>query len=417
MKIFRSHRSFLRPKDENISSSRLDKVLPPGIKIVAWERTIRWIGWGFGESLIPLFIFSFSHTFAEAGLLKSVYEIAAIFSLPIAGALADKISAKYLILIALALYPFVGISYFLAGIFGMAIFIVIARMLNGVLWGLEDIGVSTYYRRMAGRDVIASAFGYIDSLAHFGWIAAALLGMLLVPFVPIHWLLVGVAPFALIAFVVAKRAPKDLPGGHKDAGKSVMFSSYRKTIAQWRSWNSHLWLLSMLVLLSGIISALMWFFIPIDAYITGTQPVFVVLLMVVAAIPLLLGYPLGKIVDRYNEYALIIWGLVGVAIIMGGVALLPQYAVTLAASFLLGIILELFSVIQKRLVTTLGPAETYGERGSAFDSIIAFGDLGAPLILGISLDLLGFTNVAMVVVALAVLLGVGFSFAKKHARI
>ena len=35
--------------------------------------------------------------------------------------------------------------------------------------------------------------------------------------------------------------------------------------------------------------------------------------------------------------------------------------------FLLGIILELFYVAQSALITTLGPAETYGRRGSAFE--------------------------------------------------
>ena len=83
------------------------------------------------------------------------------------------------------------------------------------------------------------------------------------------------------------------------------------------------------------------------------------------------------------------------------------------ASFLLGIILELFSVVQKSLVTTLGPAETYGQRGGAFESVVALGDLAAPLALGVALDLLGFSNVSFVVAGLAVILGASYVFMRK----
>lgn len=76
----------------------------------------------------------------------------------------------------------------------------------------------------------------------------------------------------------------------------------------------------------------------------------------------------------------------------------------LVASFLLGVLLELFGVIEKVLVTVLGPSETYGQRGSAFESIVTLGDLAAPLILGISLDILGFRNVSLTIAGFALFL-------------
>ncbi len=389
-----------------------EQSLSPSVKLIAWARTIRWIGWGFGESLIPLFIFYFSHTFAEAGLFKSIYDIVMLLALPVLGAWADRVSAKHLIIVALILYPFVGIGYFLAGVFGATIFIVLARALNGLLWGMEDMGVSTYYRRMANRGTVGASFGYIDSWSNFGWIIAALVGMVFVSFVPIHWLLLAVSPFAIIAFFVARRAPKDAPT-QSERPSSVSMRSYRRAFEEWQSWDLHLWLLSALVLFSSVISALMWFFIPIDAYIQGAQPSFVVLLMVIGAVPTLFGYMLGKLVDRRNKYGLVAFGLIATAVIMAGVAIFPQYAMKFFASFLLGIILELFSVVQKSLVTTLGPAETYGQRGGAFESVVALGDLAAPLALGVALDLLGFSNVSFVVAGLAVILGASYVFMRK----
>ena len=398
-------------KKQHISHIPKDEPLPRGVKIIAWARTIRWIGWGFGEALIPIFIFQFSHSFAEAGLLRSTYEIVMLLALPIIGAWADRTSAKYLIVVALLLYPLVGVSYFLAGIFGAAIFIVIARGLNGALWGMENIGVSTYYRRLTNHNNLGSSFGYIETWSNFGWIIAALIGMYLVSFIPIHYLLLAISPAAIIALFVALRAPKDILHNNSQCSNSLV-SSYRKAFSEWKSWNNHLWLLGALVIFSGIIEALMWFFIPIDAYIGGAKPAMVVLLVVIAAIPTLFGYTLGKIADKQNKYTLIAVGLLGVAVIMIGLAIFPQYAFKLIASFALGVLLELFAVIQKILVTTLGPSETYGQRGSAFESVATLGDLSAPLILGIALDVTGFTNVSFIIASVAVILCISYTLVK-----
>ena len=120
---------------------------------------------------------------------------------------ADRMPAKRLVLWSLIIYPLVGISYFLAGLWGMAIFIVIARVINGFNWELENVGIDTYYRRVINSKVIASSFGYLETWSHVAWITGALIGMVLVLFMPIHYLLLGIAPFAVIAYFVALRAP------------------------------------------------------------------------------------------------------------------------------------------------------------------------------------------------------------------
>ena len=385
------------------------KLLPDGVRIVAWARAIRWAGWGFGEGLIPVFILLFSHTFAEAGLIRSTYEIASLMSLPLIGAWADRVSARRIILLSLLFYPLVGISYFVAGIATMPLFIVLARGFNGILWEMENIGVATYYRRIAVRKNIATSFGYMDVWSNAVWIGAALIGMLLAPFTPIHYLLLAIAPAAIAAYCVAMRAPRDETAKGNDPAPRVPFiGSFGRAINEWRSWGAHLWLLGALVLFSGIIGALLWFFVPIDAYISGANLQFVVLLSVAGAVPSLFGYQFGKIVDSCNNYTLIAGGLVAVAFVTASLAIVPQYTFKLVASFILGVVLELFSVVQNSLITTLGPAETYGQRGSAFEVIVTLGDLTAPLILGIGLDILGFGNVVLIFACAAIVLAAAY---------
>lgn len=377
--------------------------LPYGVRILAWSRAVRWIGWGLGEALLPVFIVAFSKTFAEAGLFSSTVDIAALISLPLIGVWADKFSAKKLVLISLLLYPLVGISYFFAGALGMAIFVVIARLANGFTWGLENIGIETYYRRIVDGSHIATSFGYIDTWSHVAWIGAAVVGMGLIVFVPIHVLLLGIAPFALIAYSIAAKAPADSPENalsrreQAKEKKSAFMRSYALALAEWKTWGGHLQLLSVLVFFSSIVSSLMYFFLPIDAYLTGANLPMVVLVTIFGAVPALFGYKLGRLADVKNKYMLLASGLAAMAIIALGLAVFPEYWFKLIAIFCMGIVFELFYVIQSSLITVLGSRETYGARGSVFESIITLGDMVAPLIIGITLDMIGFSNFAAVI--------------------
>lgn len=385
--------------------------LPDGVRILAWTRSVRWIGWGLGEALLPVFIFLFANSFAETGLLSATVDITALASLPFIGIWADRFPAKRLILVSLLLYPLVGLGYLLAGVSGLAIFIVLARAVNGLTWEMENVGIVTYYRRTVDKVRIATSFGYLDTWTHVAWIAAALLGMLLVYYLPVHYLLFAIAPFALIAYGVARRVPEDALSPNPTS-KTPSLRSYAKALREWRTWNAHLWLLGALVLFSSIISTLMYFFLPIDAYLAGANLPMVVLVTVFGAIPALFGYQLGHIADRRNKYALLGFGLVGVAVIALGLAVFPYYWFKLVAIFLMGIILELFFVVQNSLITALGPSETYGERGSAFEGIITLGDLAAPLLLGIGLDVIGFGHLALIVAGGALLLSFGYHMIK-----
>jgi len=390
--------------------------LPRALQVIAWSRTVRWIGWGFGESLIPIFIFSFSRTYAEAGLIRSVFEIVLLICLPIAGVLADRIPARTLVLAGLVVYPLVGVGYLLAGVTGFALFLVLARIANAVGWSLESTGVDTYYRRMAPHRSMSSSFGFIDTLAGSGWVVAALIGMLLVPFVPIHYLLFLVAPTSILAYIIAAWAPHDPPrSGTQPPGTNSVMQSYRLMLTEWRMWGGNLRLLGALSFFVGIIEALIWFFIPIDAYVEGAKLSLVILLTVVASIPPMFGYAVGKIADRRNPYTLIAAGLVGTAALLILIAIFPHHIFfKLVASFSLGVLLELFAVIEKGLVTTLGPSATYGRRGGAFASIGDLGDIAAPLILGVTLDTIGFPGIASIVAVIALIMSGGFALMKSR---
>ena len=379
---------------------------PSGVKLLMWTRLVRWIGWGFGESLIPIFIFSLSVSYAEAGLISSVYHLVLLCTLPVIGALADRVSAKILVVIALLIYPFIGLGYFLAGVTGLVGYVLFARVLNGVTWGLETTGMDTYYRRTTKRDCLASSFGYMDTWSYLAWIFAAAAGILLLNYFPIHYLLLAIAPFSLLALPFALKAPKDTVTRTLPVISSL--GSYGAAFNEFKNWNVHLHLLAALVLVMGMISSFIGFFVPIDAYVSGANLTMVIVLGIVATIPMLFGFPFGKIADTHNKYGLAAFALGGSAVIVAGLALFPFYWYKLLASFLLGMLAELLVVVGKALITTLGSAETYGLRGSIFESISTIGKLTAPLLIGIALDVIGFANMSLITALIAAVLGVAF---------
>ena len=54
-------------------------VIPKGDKLVILATSIRWFGWGLFEALLPIFLFQFANTYAETGLLSSIYNILFFF--------------------------------------------------------------------------------------------------------------------------------------------------------------------------------------------------------------------------------------------------------------------------------------------------------------------------------------------------
>src|SRR3989339_548858 len=141
--------------------------IPKGIRLLILATSIRWIGWGLGEAFIPLFLFIFSANFLETGLLTSVFNIVFFLSIPLAGYLADNIKIKYMIIAGLMIYVLIGLGYFLAGITGAIIFVIIARGLNGLAFSLDQVGRETYIIKNSPKNKISSIIGIISSSIYF----------------------------------------------------------------------------------------------------------------------------------------------------------------------------------------------------------------------------------------------------------
>lgn len=383
-----------------------------GVRLIAVSTSIRWFGWGFAEAFLPIFLFSFAHTYAETGLLRSIYGIIFLLSLPMVSWLADNIASKRLMIGALLLYPFISISYFSAGALGIVAFVVCARVINGVAYALDSVGRSTYVRTHAKTN-IATSFGYIDSLANFWWLVAVFISVILVRYIPVHYLFLVIIPTSLIAILFVRKLPDGLTASilTKEARLSVFgsYGTFFKTIV---SWGRKVRWLAILSLFFGIVTTVGEFFIPIYAYTQHQGLWKVILLTGFATFPALFSSPLGLIADKYRRT--IFWACGFSAVLLFTLAFIPVFSVQLILVFLIGICLELLYLAVDREVTFEIPKESIGTLSGAFQGISQLSEIIGPITLGIMIDLFSmkFTLTVLSVISI-VFAGIYLNFNKK----
>lgn len=391
-----------------------------GVRILTMATAVRWVGWGFAESLIPVFLFTFAGSYAQTGLLKSSFDIVLILTLPLVGVLADRVRGTTLIIIGLLFYILVGTGYLLAGLTGMAIFIVIARVANGFGASLDIVGRDTYFRRHIQPHKLATVFGYFDTISNFWWMIAALVGIILISFIPIHWLLFAITPTVLIAILLVLRLRRKEPKEIFSEGQER--ARYRDLFKEVVDWH---WKLKALVTMNFLISfayAVIVFFMPIELYREGSGYTPVIIMGVVSAIPPLFGWVLGDFFDKKGTrvfgYGLLLFG-----VLLAALGMAQSYLWQIVIVFMVGVTIELLSVGSNELVTTYSNPEHFGRVDGLMRSIANMGGLAGPLAFGIVIDQLGSQvaylglSVLMLAVAVSFMVGVRMVrsyLAKKH---
>lgn len=394
--------------------------IPLGVRILTLVTSIRWFGWGFAESLLPVFLYSFVGSYAQAGLLRSVHDVAFIVSLPLIGMAADRMRSTVIVLAGLALYLLVGTGYLFAGLTGLAIFVVIARFVNGIGYALDSVGRETYFRRHTEPSRLATVFGYFDTVADFWWIAAAILGIVLIRYVQIHWLLFLITPTTLISLVILSRfSRRERRRGTEVVTPAQRNARYRDLLREFGTWDWRLRLLTVFNFFVSFTGSVVMFFLPIQMYNEGSGLVPVIVVGVITTIPALFGWVLGDLFDR-KGIRVFGYGLLAFAVMLTGLGFLSGYLWQTIIAFLVGIVLELLSVGSNELVTVYANPEHFGRVDGMTRSLIDIGGMVGPLVVGIVVDAWGIHvalfGLAFLVLALAGAFVVASRFMKWDGR-
>jgi MFS family permease len=382
------------------------KTIPDGVRVITRATAVRWIGWGFAESLIPVFLYQFSHNYAASGLLSSAYDVAFILTLPIVGMFADVIPSAILIVVAVFFYPLVGIGYFIAGVTGLVAIVVITRFLNGILYAMDSVGRESYIQQHTPPKHASLVFGYSDAVSNFWWVVAGIGGIFLVRYWSIPSILFLITPFSIIALFMLL----PLVDWKRDLGSGVRLPSpmgaYASAFKEIILWDWRLQFLSLIDFFVSFTSAVVMFFIPIYAYTQGTNLGGIIVIGIALAIPYVLGFKLGSIIDHHFKNSLA-YGLLIITALLFALSFAHQYIWELGISFLIAVAVEFIVLANAGTITVVAKPDHFGRVDGLMSSIGDFGSLAGPIVVGVAIDALGFaTSFRLVALVMLILFGV-----------
>jgi predicted MFS family arabinose efflux permease len=373
--------------------------------VISVATGIRWIGWGMCEGLIPVFFFTYLHSYAAAGTFDAFGRIFFFLAFPAAGVLADRMSLKTFLLIGLLFFVGDSVGYVLTGLTGLVIFAGIANLLDGVAVVSDVIGRSTYVRRHGAREHASFLFGFMDAFVNAGWLLGMVLAYLLVDRLGMLWMFAAIGPTTLMTFVLywvllprepARKRDRDEPA-------AVSFASYAEVWRQLRAWPGDLRLSTAAMLLVYTLRTIGTFLLPITLYARGAGLQQIILVGIVFNLPVLFGAGLGRIADRLRGVAAVS-GLLGTGIALAVLALSSSFPVQLACVLALNVAIVLTGLaIEGRITRGVGQ-EAFGRVTAIFEAIKDLGGLIGPVFLGLAIDLAGVPAVFSACAALAAFL-------------
>ncbi len=386
--------------------------IPREVRFMSWATAIRWAGWGMLEPLTGVFLFSLLHNYGLSAVIDSLAGIVFVLIVPMAGALADRISLKTFLVGGLFFFFFGGL-WSASAATSLVIFAAIANVLCGIALASDVVGRATYIRRYVPQETVATVMGFQNTFLNIGTIAGSLVTLALIPFLPLPWIFFGVVPTNLVTLLLFARL---LRTDKAAKGRSGLAKEYSPE-SYWEVWRGSMGRKSGLLLLAGLMFFLYALFafctilIPIYAYTNGAGYGEVIVLYIIAILPEIFSSPLGKLADRSPGRVLSL-GLLGAAAVIAWLTLLHSYFFVLGAVLALEVIFVLLTLAVEHLVTARAEPNRYGRVSSVFEGLKEMGKFAGAIGLGFAMDGFGsvivFPALALIAILFAVLSGKKF---------
>lgn len=392
-----------------ILSSIFNKNIQTGVKRISYATGIRWMGWGLTDALFFVFIYSFAGSYAETGLISSIYSIVFLIVTPLIGVITNHMRAKSIILSGLILYPFVGLAYFVAGLWGMVSFVILARFLNGIAYALDSVGRVTYVRRHTPRGHVGAALGYMKSIANFLWVSAIIASVVLVKYFEVYELFLFVIPTSIIAFFIILSIPQDECDNTENTWKKYISPKvYLSSIQEFVLWKRGMKLMMFFNFITVGAYTVIKIFVPVFLFVSGDDLTQVIIFMLVFSIPSIFGVSLGALADRSGKFSLIL-ALLLLGLSIFSFAFIDIFVVQLLLIFLFSLIVEYLVYYVDAFMTKLGDIRHYGSITSIVSEVGEFASIIVPVLVGFAIDVYG-VSTTFAVMGLCIMLSVAVAF-------
>lgn len=334
------------------------------------------IGFGIVLPILPLWAQHFGAGAAVIGILSATYSLMQVIFAPLWGRLSDSVGRRPVILITL-----VGscVSAFMIGIAHTILLLFVARILNGIS-GASYATAQAYVADITTEESRARGMGLIGAAFGIGFIIGPALGALLS-------LISAATPFffasglAGLNLVLAWRLlPESRRPGSVTApmGRTQMM---RHALTSRR--------LAPLVWLSFLAT---FAFVGMEAtfallgshrfgYGPGTMGMLFAFVGVAAAVGQ--GFLVGRVVARFGETWVMVWGLAGTAVGLALLAVAFDVVVVLVALAILGVFSGLAFAAISALISRAAPVDMQGGVLGVAASASGLARVGGPIVAGV----------------------------------
>ncbi len=182
--------------------------LPWQIWLIAATSAVVMSGFGMIVPLIPVYGERLGATAFDLGLLMSAFFVGRLLAQLPAGASADRLGRRSVLILALAGYTGTCVGYAMtSGPVGLIVF----RLLQGLASGFFGVAARALLNDLCGPDSRGTAQGIYSSSVNFGFFAGPVLGSVTANHLTIHapfWIAAALSAVALITLVIVPvRAP------------------------------------------------------------------------------------------------------------------------------------------------------------------------------------------------------------------
>lgn len=334
------------------------------------------IGFGIVLPILPLWAQHFGAGAAEIGMLSAVYSLAQVIFAPVWGRMSDRVGRRPVILVTL-----LGscVSSLMIGFAHTIVLLFVARIINGIS-GASYAAAQAYIADITDDAGRARGMGLIGAAFGIGLILGPALGAglsLISPATPFFF----AGGLAAVNLVLAWRLlPESRRPGSITAPTGRM-AMLRRALAS-RDLGPLVW---MSFIATFAFVGMEATFALLGSHRFGYGPAAMGMLFAFVGIAAALGQGVlvGRLVARYGETPVMVWGLAGTAAGLALLAAAVDLPLLLAALLVLGVFSGLAFATLSALISHAAPVDQQGGILGVAASSSGLARVGGPILAGI----------------------------------
>ena len=399
--------------------------IPKDVKWAIWGLSISWLFWGPADAFWGLYLHSFGDSYTQVGWLISAGKILAILVAIPFGILADRFSARKVVLWATALIIPLMLAFYIAGLYGSVSVLIVALLAHGILRMLRNIGVYTYIKEGTPLQQSVHAWALFKSSSVGIWAIGMALGAIAILFFEVHELFLIVIIGLLIRLCIYYMISDPQKTFHTEYPEVHALSFIKRVrwgMTKLRELDARVWYMIVYTFFIGVVIGNFDVFIALFAEDLQFSKAHIALLLGVTNGAFLFGMPMYRLTKNMGKFTRMIMGeglllLVFVSIFL----FVGTYPVVLfGLVFLYGIARTISHPVREGVLAAFTPKPMQGEISGIQWASMRIGNILGALLFGVVSDVFGLAHVFLssgvlygVIIIGLVLLGIKY---EKHIR-